>query len=105
MRRKIDNIWCQCIDAGCNDFERAARNRKMIANKENILGYLWIEAIVRAWPRNKLLPGWLSTGEFPTVNKHERNSLNQYGIYAIGDNGLIRVDNPRGKYYNRDIDE
>ncbi len=67
----------------CVDLEAAARNRKMVAEKRNIFGYQYIEAVVKAWPRNKPLPAWIPMGKLPVINKSER--INDYGIYIIED--------------------
>ena len=83
----------------CIDLEAAARNRKMIAEKRNIIGYQFIEAIVKAWPRNKPLPEQLY-GNLPIVGKSERRSINQHGIYEIGDDGLLKIDKQRINYEN-----
>ena len=37
--RKIDKEWHWFVDIGCDDFERARQNRKMVANKEKTEGY------------------------------------------------------------------
>ena len=75
----------------CTDLEAAARNREMVAEKRNIIGYQFIEAFVKAWPRNKPLPEWISMGRLPTIDKSERRNMNQYGIYEIGDDGLLKI--------------
>ncbi len=92
MRRFIDGKYYECIDVGCPDFEAAARNRRMIDGNDKIIGYQFIEAFVRAWPRNKPLPEWIPLGKLPTINKSERENVNSYGIYEIGNDGLIKVD-------------
>uniref|UniRef100_A0A6M3JSU6 Uncharacterized protein n=1 Tax=viral metagenome TaxID=1070528 RepID=A0A6M3JSU6_9ZZZZ len=76
----------------CTDLEAAARNRKMVADKRNIVGYQFIEAFVKAWPRNKPLPEWITMGNLPKVDKSERKNLTSYGIYEIGDNGLLNKE-------------
>lgn len=62
----------------CIDLKAAARNRKMVAEKRNIIGYQYIEAMVRAWPRNKPLPEQLY-GILPVVGKGE----NLYGFHEV----------------------
>ena len=52
----------------------------MVSLKENISGYLFIEALVRSWPRGKPLPEELY-GTLPTVGKHEAREL--YGFHEV----------------------
>ena len=73
----------------CTDLEAAARNRKMIAEKRNIVGYQFIEAVVKSWPRNKPLPEWIPLGKLPSIDKSERGNMKSYGIYEIRDDGLL----------------
>ena len=81
----------------CVNLEAAARNRKMIAEKRNIIGYQFIEAFVKAWPRNKLLPEWM-IGKLPMIDKSERGNMKSYGIYEIGDDGLLEIVKPKVGY-------
>ena len=76
----------------CIDLEAAARNRKMVSEKKNIIGYQFMEAFIKAWPRNKPLPEWFSYGRLPTIDKSERGNLNSQGIYEIGNDGLLKFD-------------
>ena len=62
----------------CPDFNRAADNRQMVRLKQNIEGYLFIEALIRNWPRGKPLPEQL-IGRVPTLGKHE----SMYGMPRI----------------------
>lgn len=59
------------IDLLCDDYSRAKANRRMVRLKQNISGYLFIEALVRNWPRKKPLPEWL-WGTLPSVDKNEK---------------------------------
>ena len=70
-------------DIGCDDFVGAARNRRMIANKENIKWWLWMEAVRDSCPYGKPLPWWIPQGGLPRVGKYEARSLYQHGIYQI----------------------
>ncbi len=67
------------IDCGCDDFPAAARNRRMVRLKQNIDGYLFIEALVRSWPLNKPLPEQYY-GYLPIVGKQEE----LYGFHEVG---------------------
>ncbi len=66
------------IDLLCSDYKAAADNRKMVRLKQNIEGYLFIEALVRGWPRKKPLPERLF-GYVPLVGKNE----NLYGFHEV----------------------
>ena len=70
------------VDLLCADYVAAARNRRMVRLKQNITGYLWIEAIVRNCPRSKPLPEWLYH-ELPQIGKREAKELHKYGIYEV----------------------
>ncbi len=61
----------------CENYKRATENRRMVKLKQNISGYLFIEALVRGWPHNKPLPEWL-WGRLPTVGKYEARELNGF---------------------------
>ena len=73
----------------CTDLDAAARNREMVDEKRNIIGYQFIESVIRAWPRNKPLPEWITMGNLPSIDKSERDNMKSYGIYEIGDNGVL----------------
>ncbi len=75
------------IDLLCSDYAAAACNRRMVRLKQNIDGYLWIENLVRTWPRKKPLPMWLY-GRLPSVGKQEARELYQYGIYEIKEDDI-----------------
>jgi len=64
----------------CPDLEAAKRNRRMVKLKQNIEGYLFIEQMVRNWPRGKPLPEQL-IGYVPTLGKHE----SMYGFHEVNE--------------------
>ena len=64
----------------CSDLEAAKRNRRMVKLKQNIMGYMFIEALVKSWPRNKPLPEWLY-GTLPLVGKNEEREL--FGFHEV----------------------
>ena len=66
------------IDLLCDDYSRAKANRRMVKLKQNISGYLFIEGLVKRWPRNKRLPEYL-LGVLPFVGKNE----NLYGFHEV----------------------
>ena len=65
------------IDLLCDDYSKAKANRRMVRLKQNIEGYLFIEQLVRSWPRNKRLPDAL-LGTLPSIGKHEARELNGF---------------------------
>ena len=71
----------------CADLGAAKRNRER--QHKNLNWWLWYEAFIKTYPRNKLLPGW-AVGELPTIDKSERGNMRQYNIYEIGDDGLLK---------------
>ncbi len=64
----------------CESYGRAAENRRMVRLKQNIEGYLFIEQLVRNWPRKKPLPESLF-GYLPTIGNHESREL--YGFHEV----------------------
>ena len=64
----------------CSDYKRAADNRDMVRLKQNIEGYLYIEQMVRDWPRGKPLPEQL-IGRIPTLGKHE----SMFGMHEVNE--------------------
>ena len=54
-------------DIGCDDFEAAARNRKMVAEKMNISAYVRVELALLNLPWWSPLPLWIPTGNLPIV--------------------------------------
>jgi len=62
------------IDLLCSDYEKAKRNRRMVKLKQNISAYLYIESLVKGWPRNKPLPSYL-LGTLPHIGKKEEREL------------------------------
>ena len=59
-------------DIGCDDPERAARNRKMVADKEYTTAYEQVENYFTHTPLDKPLPPWMPVGELPVVDEHNK---------------------------------
>lgn len=72
------------MDLLCDDYVRASGNRTMVGLKQNIEGYLYIEQLVRSWPRNKLLPERL-LGNLPTLGNNESRNLYNYGMHEVNE--------------------
>ncbi len=70
------------IDLLCEDYSRAKANRRMVRLKQNISGYLFIESLVKSWPKSKPLPEWLY-GHIPSVSKTEAREL--YGFHEVNE--------------------
>ena len=64
----------------CSDYKRASDNRDMVRLKQNIEGYLFIEQMVRNWPRGRPLPEQL-IGHIPTLGKHE----SMFGMHEVNE--------------------
>ncbi len=64
----------------CTDLNAAKRNRHMVKYELNTSGYLFVESLVKGWPRKKPLPEWL-WGYIPSVGKHEVREL--FGFHEI----------------------
>ena len=69
--RIINGKRYRCRDTGCDDPERAAENRKMVANRENTTAYLDVENYLTHTPPRRPLPDWIPTGELPQVNRQD----------------------------------
>ena len=57
------------IDIGCDDLEKAARNREMVVKGLNISGYISVEEFLKGHPTRKKLPDWIPQGVLPIVDK------------------------------------
>ncbi len=55
----------------CLDYKRADINRRMVYLKQNISGYLEVEAFLKAHPRQNPLPSWIPQGNLIIVSKRE----------------------------------
>jgi hypothetical protein len=67
--RLIEGREVQCLDVGCDDFDRAALNRDMVKNQRYIQGYLEVETAVTKTPLGRALPTWITEGFVPSVLK------------------------------------
>jgi len=68
------------IDLLCDNYKRAAKNRRMVKLKQNISEYVRIEAIVKSTPKNKRLPDQFY-GQIPLASKNE----NLYSFHEFDD--------------------
>ena len=69
----------------CEDLEAARQNRER--QHKNLSWWLWYEGFVKSYPRRKPLLSWM-IGKLPVADKSER--VRDYGIYEIGDDGLLK---------------
>ncbi len=74
--RTINGIRCHCLDVGADDYEKAARNRDMIANHKNTTNYEMVESAVEHTPLRLPLASWIPSGNLPQVGKAD---WKQYG--------------------------
>ena len=72
------NTW---VDVGCDDFDKARRNRELIAQGKNDEFYKQLESWLRHTPRNQPLPNWISKGRVPEISS---NDWAQYGGSKAG---------------------
>ncbi len=80
VQRKINGVWYNCQDVGCDDFDKAAVNRKRIARKENITNYLLIERAITKVQFGYGTPSYTDSegvrrpipiSEIPTITKQD----------------------------------
>ena len=51
------------MGVGCDDFKRAYRNRKLVAEKQAIDGYVYVEKALMRVSLSKPLPKWIPTDD------------------------------------------
>ena len=87
--RQIDGLVYRCYDVGCDDFERAKLNRKIIKESLFATGYKLVEEALRRTPLGKPLPSWITLGELPVVGKKDwrQNSGGNHGLEMLDDIG------------------
>lgn len=78
MEKRILNTW---IDIGCDDFDKARRNRERIEQRKNIEFYKQVESWLRHTRRDQPLPAWITKGRVPEVSKAD---WKQYGGPGAG---------------------
>lgn len=61
----------RCRDLGCDDLDRARRNRLIVANKLFTTFYEQVESWFRHTPLSQPLPLWMPLGELPSVDKRD----------------------------------
>lgn len=77
-------------DLLCLDYESAQRNRKMVKEKLNIEAYVYIENLVKGWPRRQKFPDVVWSNSGPKLYPGSESKIPVRG--ALGD-GFIIVDN------------
>ena len=93
--REIDGRLCRCMDTGCDDFARAARNRVIIKDKLLIEAYLIIEQLVARTPPNKKLASWIPLGTPPQVDRRiwQGHSGGEGGLHEEIEEIVVGLDN------------
>ena len=82
--RIIRKIQYRCQDIGCDDFDRAARNRLLVSGKMFTNNYEAVERAIKHLPILKPLPYWIPRGELPEVSERDIKDLNTSGFTVIG---------------------
>ena len=59
------------INTGCDDLEKAARNREMVASKKYISGYVEVETYLKGASLREPLPDWIPLGSLPIITKED----------------------------------
>ena len=67
----INGIRYRCRDLGCDDPDRARRNRLIVANKLFTTFYEQVESWFKHTPLHSSLPPWMPLGELPNVDKRD----------------------------------
>lgn len=57
--RLIDGEVGDWIDVGCDNFDRAAHNRKMVKLKQHVQFWIAVENALAGTPLNRRLPDWV----------------------------------------------
>lgn len=60
--RAINGTLYRCRDIGCDDFDRAARNRLLISSRLFTTAYQFVESYLEHAPLRLHLPRWLEEG-------------------------------------------
>jgi len=66
--RTIDGKKYRCLDLGCEDLERASRNRLIVSDKLFTVAYILTESALQSTPLTAPLPGWITIGRVPQTN-------------------------------------
>lgn len=69
--RIINGKRYRCRDLGCDDLDRARRNRLIIANKLFTTFYEQTESWFRHTPLGSPLPLWMPLGSLPEISKKD----------------------------------
>ena len=54
----------------CDDFEKAACNREMVARKLNVEAYIKVENFLAGYSAGLPLPNWVPTGNLPRIRTY-----------------------------------
>ena len=95
--RIIRKIQYRCQDIGCDDFDRAARNRLLVSGKMFTNNYEAIEKAVKHLPIHKPLPYWIPRGELLEVSERD--------IKDLSADGFTVIDGGRDNRINEDFEE
>lgn len=82
--RFINGLRYWCKDTGCDDFDRAAENRYMVAGGLFTTMYQRVERWFTHSPLRKPLPDWIPVGQLVEVDKGDWRD-NSGGIEEVLD--------------------
>ena len=85
--RTIDGVLYRCVDTGCDDLERAKRNRLIVSEGLFTTFYQMMEASLSRTPLGTKIAKWIPLGNLPEVS---RQDWRQYGGEQ---GGLYELDN------------
>lgn len=83
--RIINDIRYRCRDAGCSDFDRAARNRLIVSNGLFTTAYQFVEDYLNHAPLSFRLPKWLREDKiYERLGGDEGGENNEEEVIVVG---------------------
>ena len=86
--RRINDLVYLCQDIGCDDFERAEKNRDIIKNRMFTTAYEYFERLLKSTPRGHAFPKTIPLGQLPQVDQSDwqENSGDDTGLTILESN-------------------
>ena len=83
-----------CIDLGCDDPSRSARNRLMVSEQMNTDGYKAIERAVAHTPYGQSLPEWITKGNLPQWDSadYKQAGGDKTGLHLVSEEIVVMPD-------------
>jgi len=83
--RIIKGICYHCRDVGCNDFDRAARNRLLVSNGLFTTAYQFVENWFEHAPLGGRLPRWLRENQiYDRLSGDEGGNNEEEQVIVVG---------------------